>query len=97
MNAQRQRGWHLRNIDTVASELLPQRLPTFQHECLVPCGGDEVHPGWEHGVVISVAYTNGCILETDPIEVEARHATRVADAAVLGKQNEYEMSQINGH
>ena len=85
MNAQRQRGWHSHNIETVASELLPQCLPTFQHECLVPRGG----AGREHGIVISVAYTNGCILETEPIEVEACHATRVADAAVLGKQNGY--------
>ena len=87
-NALRQRGWHSRDIDTLASELLPQRLPTFQHECLVPRGGN-VHAGREHGVEIRVAYTNGCVLETEPIEVEARHATRVADAAVLGKQNGY--------
>ena len=71
LNAQRQRGWHSRKIDTtLASELLPQRLPTFQHDCLVPCGGN-THAGRENGVVISVACTNGCVLET-PIEVEAR-------------------------
>ena len=50
-----------------------------------------------NGVVISVAYTNGCVLERDPIEVEVHHATPVADETVLCKQNEYEMSQINGH
>ena len=30
LNAQRQRGWHSHNIDTLASELLPLRLPMWR-------------------------------------------------------------------